>query len=63
MVFETKWYLMIYLLIYLSQGCRASYREAETLTGTLGLSQGAWAYHREAGPLTGRQGLSQTLGL
>ena len=56
----------------LSQGGRASHREAGPLTGRLGLShrgkashrrpgllQGALASHREAWPLTGRVSLSQ----
>ena len=50
----------------LSQGDRASYREAVPLIGMLSLSKGrpgpshgGQAAHREAGPFTGRQGLSQ----
>ena len=43
----------------LSNGGRASHREARLLTGRPGLSQGGLASHREAGPLTGTPGLSQ----
>ena len=43
----------------LSEGGRASQREARPLTGRPGLSQGDRVFNREAGPLTGRQGLSQ----
>ena len=59
MVFATKWRLLTYLLICLSQGGLASHREAGPLKGRPGLSQGCLASHREAGPLTGRLGLSQ----
>ena len=43
----------------LSQGGRASYREARPLTARPGLKQGGHASNREAGHLTGRPGLSQ----
>ena len=57
MIFATKWHLMTYLLICLSQGGLASHREAGPLTGRPGLLQGGFASYREAGPLTGRLGL------
>ena len=57
--FLTKWLILIYLLICLSQGSRASHREAGPRTGRKGLSQGRSASNREAGPLTGRSGCSE----
>ena len=55
MVFATKWHLMTYLLICLSQGGRASYREAGPLTERPCLSLAGRASHREAVPLTKRK--------
>ena len=43
----------------LSQGGRASHREAWSLKGRPGLSQRGRTSHREAGSLTGKLGLSQ----
>ena len=43
----------------LSEGGRASQREAGPLIGRPGLSQGGRASYREAWPLTGRPGISQ----